>query len=290
MCFGFLNELNRRNYYLYYSHNLTIMKKCILLIVLLFAFLYSCEDESDDGLSEVDTGSKNTTSYSLSDDVSHETSSERYNEYEDNPFILSSEQNVSIFSVDAYGGSYANVRKYINSGSLPSASAVRIEEFLNYFNYEYDEPSGEYPIAVNGEVRVCPWETSHDLIRIGIKGETLSREEIGASNLVLLIDVSGSMSDESKLPLLQESFCLLVDEFTEDDRVAIVTYSGNAGIALESTSGSEKKTLKMQSIALNPSEALQVQKGLSQHTKLQKPILSQMATTGLSLLLTGIFM
>ena len=171
------------------------------------------------------------------------TNRERYNEYEENPFIQVSENPISTFSIDADGASYSNIRRFLNDGKLPPKDAVRTEELINYFIFDYPEPTDGYAISINGEVSICPWEQSNKLIRIGIKGKTIPKESLPPSNIVLLIDVSGSMSSQNKLDLLKESFVLFVNELDFRDKLAIVTYAGVAGVALTSTNGSEKETI-----------------------------------------------
>ncbi|MEL6649614.1 MAG: VWA domain-containing protein [Bacteroidota bacterium] len=183
--------------------------------------------------------------YSLSDRAGEYEGNEQYNEITENPFIPTSDEPISTFSIDADGASYANTRRFIrNQQYLPPAAAIRTEEFINYFPFDYTTPSGNAPIALNGEVSDCPWEDGHKLIRIGIQGRDLPRAQQPPSNFVLLIDVSGSMGNEDKLPLLQDAFNLFVDEMRDDDRLAIVTYAGNDKIALESTPGTDKKKIR----------------------------------------------
>jgi Ca-activated chloride channel family protein len=169
---------------------------------------------------------------------------DRYNDFEENPFVSVKDAPVSTFSIDADGGSYSNVRRFINEGQIPPPGAVRTEELINYFSLDYGDGKDGHPISLNGEVSGCPWETSHKLIRIGIKGKSVPREELPPSNIVLLIDVSGSMSSPDKLALLKTGLNLLVDEYAAEDRIAIVTYAGNAGLVLPSTSGDKKLAIK----------------------------------------------
>ena len=128
-------------------------------------------------------------------------------------------------------------------GQLPPVDAVRIEEMINYFSYDYPEPEGRHPFSVYTELAVCPWNTGHQLLHVGLKGESIDKEELPASNLVFLLDVSGSMNSPNKLPLLKNAFHMLVNELREEDRVAIVVYAGAAGLVLESTSGTEKQAI-----------------------------------------------
>lgn len=150
---------------------------------------------------------------------------------------------LSTFSIDVDNASYSNIRRFINSGSLPPADAVRIEEMINYFRYDYPEPRGEHPFTVYTELAVCPWNARHHLLMIGLRGKSIDKSSLPPSNLVFLIDVSGSMNDPNKLPLLKSAFGLLVNELRPQDRVAIVVYAGAAGLVLESTPGNRKEAI-----------------------------------------------
>lgn len=150
---------------------------------------------------------------------------------------------LSTFSIDVDNASYSNIRRFINSGQLPPADAVRIEEMINYFKYDYPEPRGEHPFSVYTELAVCPWNKNHQLLHIGLRGKGIDKSSLPPSNLVFLIDVSGSMSDPNKLPLLKSAFGLLVNELRAQDRVAIVVYAGAAGLVLESTPGNRKEAI-----------------------------------------------
>ncbi|MBK7337675.1 MAG: von Willebrand factor type A domain-containing protein [Saprospirales bacterium] len=168
---------------------------------------------------------------------------DNFNDFEENPFVKVIEQPVSTFSVDADGASYSYIRRQLlDMDAFPPKAAVRTEELINYFPLNYAPPVGNHPVSVNGEVAECPWAEGHKLVRIGIQGKTLG--ELPPSNIVLLIDVSGSMSNEDKLPLLKDAFEILVDQFDKQDRIAIVTYAGEAGVALNSTSGDKKSIIK----------------------------------------------
>lgn len=170
---------------------------------------------------------------------------DQYNALGENPFISTSESPISTFSVDADGASYANVRRFITQDQvLPPDGAVRIEELINYFNLNYDYVDSAHPIALNGEISSCPWNSEHKLLRLGIKGKPIPEAELPPSNFVFLIDVSGSMTSEDKLQLLKNGFNYFVDELNDNDRVSIVTYAGNAGVVLPSTSGSNKQVIK----------------------------------------------
>src|SRR5512133_3340760 len=150
---------------------------------------------------------------------------------------------LSTFSIDVDNASYTNIRRFINMGELPPADAVRIEEMINYFKYQYPEPTGEHPFSVYTELAQCPWNKKHQLLQIGLRGKSIDKSALPPSNLVFLIDVSGSMSDPNKLPLLKSAFNLLVNELRAQDRVAIVVYAGAAGLVLESTPGNRKETI-----------------------------------------------
>jgi Ca-activated chloride channel family protein len=136
------------------------------------------------------------------------------------------------------------VRRYLTAGSLPPADAVRIEELVNYFHYDYPQPDGEAPFSANMELAGCPWNEKHRLLRVALKGMEIHPAERPAANLVFLLDVSGSMQDYNKLPLVQQAMTMLVGELGEDDRVAIVTYAGNAGLALDTTAGDKDLTIR----------------------------------------------
>lgn len=150
---------------------------------------------------------------------------------------------LSTFSIDVDNASYSNVRRYINMGQLPPSDAVRIEEMINYFRYDYPEPDGKHPFSLYTELGTCPWNSKHLLFMAGLKGKSIDKSELAPSNLVFLIDVSGSMDDPMKLPLLKSAFSMLVNELRPADRVAIVVYAGAAGMVLESTPGNKKETI-----------------------------------------------
>jgi Ca-activated chloride channel family protein len=150
---------------------------------------------------------------------------------------------LSTFSIDVDNASYSNIRRFINTGTLPPADAVRIEEMINYFKYDYPEPKGEHPFSVYAELANCPWNTKHQLLQVGLRGKSIDKTSLPPSNLVFLLDVSGSMDDPNKLPLLKTAFGLLVNELRPQDHVAIVVYAGAAGLVLESTPGNRKEEI-----------------------------------------------
>lgn len=169
-----------------------------------------------------------------------DTNTENYTHRDTNPVQLVTEQPVSTFSIDVDTGSYTNVRRMLSAGQLPPADAVRAEEFINYFDYGYTPPADrEQPFSVTTELAPAPWNAQRQLLLIGIQGYRVPAEEIPASNLVFLIDTSGSMDEPDKLPLLKASLKQLVRELRKQDRVAIVTYAGSAGVALPSTAGDQ---------------------------------------------------
>ena len=174
-------------------------------------------------------------------DTYHNT--EAYDHIMENEFKAVTENPLSTFSIDVDKASYANVRRFLNQGQLPPKDAVRIEELINYFNYEYPQPDSEYPFSITSERTTCPWNDEHELIHIGLQGADLSLEEAPASNLVFLIDVSGSMESYNKLGLLKQAFSMLVENLREKDRVSIVVYAGAAGLVLPATSGQQKTSI-----------------------------------------------
>ncbi|RMG88239.1 MAG: VWA domain-containing protein, partial [Bacteroidetes bacterium] len=173
-----------------------------------------------------------------------ESRREGYEFIEENDFHDVARNPLSTFSIDVDAASYANMRRFLRNGQLPPADAVRIEEMVNYFHYEYPAPTDDTPFSVSTEVGICPWNTGHRLVHIGVQGKKMVSEDMPPANLVFLIDVSGSMSAPNKLPLLKTSFKMLVDQLRPQDKVAIVVYAGAAGVVLKPTSGQEKATIK----------------------------------------------
>ncbi|MET0242962.1 MAG: von Willebrand factor type A domain-containing protein [Flavitalea sp.] len=171
-------------------------------------------------------------------------SREGYDEMKENEFRSTNQEPLSTFSIDVDAASYSNVRRILNDGQLPPAGAVRIEEMINYFKYKYDQPVKDDPFSINTEISACPWNPQHQLVSVGLQGKLISTDNLPASNLVFLIDVSGSMSDPNKLPLVQRSLKLLTDQLREKDKVALVVYAGSAGVVLPSTGGDEKIKIK----------------------------------------------
>lgn len=168
---------------------------------------------------------------------------EEYDAINENIFHSALQNPVSTFSIDVDAASYSNVRRFINNGQRPPKDVVRIEEMINYFEYDYPLPKGNDPFSIYTEVSSAPWNPNHRLVHIGLQGKKIPTENLPASNLVFLIDVSGSMSSVNKLPLLKASFKLLVNQLRAQDRVAIVVYAGAAGLVLPPTSGACKNQI-----------------------------------------------
>ncbi|MCB9939206.1 MAG: VWA domain-containing protein [Planctomycetaceae bacterium] len=179
------------------------------------------------------------------------STAEQYSQIIENRFASVSDAPLSTFSIDVDTASYANTRRFLTQNQLPPANAIRIEEFVNYFTYDYPQPKENEPFSVNLEVAECPWQPAHQLVRIGLKGKDVPQETRPASNVVFLLDVSGSMQNANKLPLLKQAMKLLTDQLTESDSVSIVTYAGNAGLALDTTNGESKQTIRDAIDALN---------------------------------------
>ncbi len=167
----------------------------------------------------------------------------RYGKVEENPFLAAVENPLSTFSIDVDTASYSNIRRFIEGGSLPPKDAIRVEEMINYFAYDYPQPNDEAPFSVNLDAASCPWAPGHRLVRIGLQGRELPNEKRPASNLVFLLDVSGSMMPANRLPLVKQALRLLVEKLGKNDRVAVVVYSGASGLALPSTSGEDKEKI-----------------------------------------------
>jgi Ca-activated chloride channel family protein len=168
---------------------------------------------------------------------------EEYDAIEENIFREALKNPLSTFSIDVDAASYSNIRRFINNGQRPPKDAVRIEELVNYFDYEYDQPKDEHPFAIHTEISTAPWNSKHKLVHIGVQGKTIPTEKLPPSNLVFLIDVSGSMDEPNKLPLLKSSFKMLVEQLRPQDHIAIVVYAGAAGLVLAPTAGDEKRKI-----------------------------------------------
>ena len=169
---------------------------------------------------------------------------EDYDNIVENKFLTATQNPLSTFSIDVDEAAYSNIRRYLENGTMPPAGAVRIEEMINYFDYEYAKPQNEDPFTINTEIAACPWNLQHRLVHIGLQGKEVAIENLPSSNFVFLVDVSGSMDEPNKLPLVQASLKMLVDRLRENDKVAIVVYAGNAGLVLPSTKGTNKPKIK----------------------------------------------
>jgi len=168
---------------------------------------------------------------------------EEYGSFKENRFLSAKEQALSTFSLDVDAASYGNMRRMINMGQKPPKDAIRVEELINYFSYDYPKPSGKDPVSINTETSICPWDASHQLVKIGVKAREIPSENLPASNFVFLLDVSGSMDVPNKLELVKSSIKLLTNNLRKTDRVAIVVYAGAAGVVLESTEGTDKQKI-----------------------------------------------
>jgi Ca-activated chloride channel homolog len=166
--------------------------------------------------------------------------SESYAKVRENGFKMVKKEALSTFSIDVDRASYSNMCRFINQGVVPPQDAIRVEELINYFEYDYPQPTGNDPFTINTELATCPWQGDHQLLRIGIQGKKIPVENLPPSNLVFLLDVSGSMESPNKLPLVKQAFRLLVNNLRDKDHVAIVVYAGAAGLVLPSTKGSDK--------------------------------------------------
>jgi len=168
---------------------------------------------------------------------------ESYKGFRENPFLSPKAKPLSTFSIDVDTASYSNIRRFLNHHTRVPKNAIRLEEMINYFTYDYPAPKGKHPFSTHVEIAGAPWNPKHRLVRIGLKGKVFSKKKRPSSNLVFLLDVSGSMYAQNKLPLLIRSFSLLVRQLGEKDRVSIVVYAGSTGLVLPSTSGRNKRKI-----------------------------------------------
>ena len=172
-----------------------------------------------------------------------DVNNESYEGITENTFKYSQLSPLSTFSIDVDKASYSNIRRMINNGQKVPADAVKIEEMINYFDYKYTQPTDEHPFSIQTEYSSCAWNKDHKLVKIGLQGKEVPMDKIPPSNLVFLLDVSGSMNSTNKLPLLKSAFKLLVNQLREQDKVSIVVYAGAAGLVLEPTSGANKQKI-----------------------------------------------
>lgn len=211
------------------SVKLTFMKTCFFIFAIIALVTTSCTKDSG---------------FNINMEPQPVIYNEKYKDYEENPFMKVTDQPISTFSVDADGGSYANMRRFLYIGQTPPKSSVRIEEYINYFTFDYKEPTDGENVSLESEISGCPWNAEHFLMRVGMKGKTIPESELPNSNYVFLIDVSGSMNSPDKLGILKTGFSTMVDKLKDQDRIAIVTYAGEAGVLLPSTYGDEKSKIK----------------------------------------------
>jgi Ca-activated chloride channel homolog len=186
---------------------------------------------------------KNNQNKSIADQKTSIPNDEDYNSFVENPFENPKYSPLSTFSIDVDNASYTNIRRFINNGQKVPKDAVRVEEMMNFFKYQYSQPTDNNPFSINTEYSNCPWNTNHQLLRIGLQGKIIDDKNLPNSNLVFLIDVSGSMDEQNKLPLLIQSLKILVNQLRKEDKVTIVVYAGAAGMVLPPTSGDQKKTI-----------------------------------------------
>jgi Ca-activated chloride channel family protein len=217
--------------------------KHFYLLAFLLVALCSCKKQSnqDEAIESIDI-----TSVAPEEEQAYDTSdsnTESYAELEENPFESPKTAPLSTFSIDVDNASYTNIRRFINEGQKVPKNAVRVEEMMNFFKYKYPQPEGQDPFSITTEYSDCPWNKNSRLLKIGLQGKDIPMTNLPASNLVFLIDVSGSMDDANKLPLLKESMKILVKELRSKDKVSIVVYAGSAGVVLEPTSGDDKEAI-----------------------------------------------
>ena len=229
----------------------------LLVLGLVFSLLLSACSKMQESPSNSNVSSKESSTSSSNSNMSlntasspmmeqkgdsenDSTKSEKYAEIDENPFLETSRAPLSTFSIDVDTASYANIRRYLNDGMLPPRDAVRIEELINYFEYDYPTPVGDVPFSVTTEVANAPWNAKHRIVSIGLQGKKVALDNVPPSNLVFLLDVSGSMNDPRKLPLLKDALRILVNQLSSKDKVAIVVYAGKSGLVLPSTSADNK--------------------------------------------------
>jgi Ca-activated chloride channel family protein len=225
---------------------LIFMKNYFYLMAFLLVIFMSCKQEHKEETTTeeaVPTEVPETLDLEMPENSAREENTESYAEVKENAFESPTQSPLSTFSIDVDNASYTNIRRFINNGQKIPKDAVRVEEMVNFFKYTYPQPNNEHPFSINTEFSQCPWNENHKLLKIGLQGKNIPMTNLPSSNLVFLIDVSGSMNDENKLPLLKESMKILVRELREKDKVSIVVYAGSSGVVLEPTSGNEKEKI-----------------------------------------------
>ena len=214
--------------------------------VTIFLFFTNCKNHSTTKYNQEETVEAFEAYEPMIEDNSEtivDENSESYAAVEENPFESPKQKPLSTFSIDVDNASYTNIRRFINNGQKIPKDAVRIEEMVNFFKYTYPQPTANNPFSIHTEYSESPWNKDNKLLRIGLQGKNIPMANLPNSNFVFLIDVSGSMSDANKLPLLKESMRILVKELRKEDKVSIVVYAGSAGVVLEPTSGEEKEKI-----------------------------------------------
>ena len=219
------------------------MKRVLSSIVFAAAIILcaSCDVASYDGFYPGDAA---FLSYEEADVQEQPQSGDNFNEIKENGFVKTSAQPVSTFSVDADGAAYSYMRRCVQNGSMPNANSVRIEEYLNYFTFDYADPTGNETLAINAELGECPWNAQHKLLRLGLKGKSMKDSEIPDANYILLVDTSGSMSGNDRIDLLKTGLCTMIDYMKPTDRIAIITYAGEVKKVLESTLVKDASSIK----------------------------------------------
>ncbi|WP_404985444.1 von Willebrand factor type A domain-containing protein [Chryseobacterium sp. M5] len=228
------------------------MNKIIIAILSLSIFV-SCQKKKEEVVSSLDmlleepALAKEIKSPNSPDETENngkiDTNDEEYASLIENPFELTKSQPVSTFSIDVDNASYSNIRRMINEGQAVDKNAVRIEEMVNYFKYDYPQPQNNHPFSINTEYSDSPWNPNHKLLKIGLQGKNVPMNNLPSSNIVFLIDTSGSMNEDNKLPLLKESLKVLLNQLRPQDKVGIIAYAGSAGVVLPSTSASDKNKI-----------------------------------------------
>ncbi len=242
-----------------YNNNFSVVKSliCLVGVSIVFAVMQSCQhktskmgDMSYETIEEeayydmpAEKKELKAKEDNGDDEVHTDFNTEEYDRIYENPFKDAMQNPLSTFSIDVDNAAYSNVRRFLNQSQMPPPDAVRIEEMINYFTYDYPRPQGEHPFAFVTELAECPWNKENKLVHIGIQGKSLDYENIKPCNLVFLVDASGSMKADNKLPLLKKALGLLLDELSDEDRIAVVAYAGAAGLVIESTPATEKKKI-----------------------------------------------
>ncbi|HET8773343.1 MAG TPA: VWA domain-containing protein [Thermoanaerobaculia bacterium] len=221
------------------------MRKLALALILLAACSRSSNHQAPEfggaGIAYVAEPMRADRALMQSPEIEHNT--EEYGRIEENAFLRPADNPLSTFSIDVDRASYANVRRFLREGTRPPRDAVRIEEMVNYFTYEYAEPVSGDPVSVTTELAACPWNGQNRLLLVGLQTKKIDTRDLPPNNLVFLVDTSGSMMASNKLPLVKSALRLLVDQMRDEDRVSIVAYAGSAGLVLKPTKGSDRAAI-----------------------------------------------